>query len=81
MEQHMYKCHTCMLNNKVYVCTSCAWICHNGHDLTYENKIKSICACASRGPPNCCKLRKPTEIKVNIVFHNKIYKLSYYILF
>jgi len=63
-----------MASDTSFICTACAWHCHNGHDLIYSHKGKGNCNCADkieRGVP-FCKLRKSTKKEINLT-HNSLF--------
>ena len=39
--QHMYECNDC----KISTCIVCSNVCHNGHDIVYEEYKKTYCEC------------------------------------
>ena len=41
--QHMYDCNDC----KISICIVCSNVCHNGHDIVYEEYKKTYCECGA----------------------------------
>lgn len=49
MSQPMYHCRIC----KVYICQSCAFLCHKGHPLNFRG-VESNASCQCFNKANCC---------------------------
>eukprot|EP00873_Tetraselmis_striata_P017398 jgi/Tetstr1/437662/TSEL_026329.t1 len=47
VEQHWYFCYTCGLTESKGCCSSCAIICHDGHDVVYSGKSRFFCDCGA----------------------------------
>ncbi|CAD8189630.1 unnamed protein product [Paramecium octaurelia] len=47
IQQQIYTCIQCSNNNKknIQCCASCAFSCHQNHQIQYENMIESMCEC------------------------------------
>ncbi|KAI6653943.1 hypothetical protein LOD99_3119 [Oopsacas minuta] len=56
LKQHSYHCHTCKMTKAHGICTTCAKVCHKGHDLSYSRFSPIICSCGSRGNHSCNSL-------------------------
>lgn len=56
--QHWYHCHTCKMLDGVGVCSVCAKVCHQGHDLTYAKYGNFFCDCGAKEDGSCQALVK-----------------------
>ncbi|KAL4470195.1 hypothetical protein ABPG74_011806 [Tetrahymena malaccensis] len=57
-QQVFYKCHTCNIAEQSYViCSWCANVCHNGHDVMYFKQSSGTCDCVEKGPQGGCKVK------------------------
>ncbi|EAR89654.2 zinc finger protein (macronuclear) [Tetrahymena thermophila SB210] len=57
-QQIFYKCHTCNIAEQSYViCSWCANVCHNGHDVMYYRQSSGTCDCVEKGPQGGCKVK------------------------
>lgn len=56
IEQHWYYCYTCGLTESKGCCSTCAVVCHAGHDVVYSGRSRFFCDCGA-GVPRCppCK--------------------------
>ncbi|BAM80532.1 hypothetical protein, conserved [Cyanidioschyzon merolae strain 10D] len=46
-DQHWYRCSTCAFREDEGVCTSCALICHAGHEVSYVRFSGFFCDCGA----------------------------------
>jgi E3 ubiquitin-protein ligase UBR4 len=58
MTQHWYYCHTCQMVDRIGCCTSCAKVCHAGHDVSYAKYGSFFCDCGAKEDNSCLALKK-----------------------
>jgi hypothetical protein len=58
MNQHWYYCHTCKMVDRIGMCTICAKVCHNGHDVSYAKYGSFFCDCGAKEDGSCLALTK-----------------------
>lgn len=58
MNQHWYHCHTCKMLDGVGVCSVCAKVCHQNHDVTYSKFGSFFCDCGAKEDNSCKALVK-----------------------
>lgn len=58
-EQHWYNCFTCGMIFDKGCCSSCAQICHKGHDVSYSRKSSFFCDCGAEVRTFKCKCLSP----------------------
>lgn len=58
MNQHWYHCHTCKMLDGVGVCSVCAKVCHQNHDVTYSKFGSFFCDCGANEDNSCKALVK-----------------------
>ncbi|CAG5085609.1 Oidioi.mRNA.OKI2018_I69.PAR.g10942.t1.cds [Oikopleura dioica] len=46
--QHWYHCHSCNMVDSVGVCSTCAVVCHEGHNLSYAKHSSFFCDCGAQ---------------------------------
>ena len=61
VEQDIYHCRTCKLDNKEGVCVVCARTCHEGHDCSFSYRSSFYCDCASKEEFKGCSFREEAE--------------------
>ena len=60
INQHWYHCHTCKMVDGVGVCTVCAKVCHQDHDLSYAKYGSFFCDCGAKEDGSCIAMTKRT---------------------
>ena len=54
-EQVWFFCRTCFRNEQKGICTSCAHVCHEGHNIQFGSESRFYCDCSDRyGMPCKC---------------------------
>ena len=74
-KQAWFFCKTCFRNEQKGVCTTCAYVCHKGHDIRFGSESGFYCDCRERygvtckcaqhivvTPDNLPRFRKPRHI-------------------
>ncbi|VEL22517.1 unnamed protein product [Protopolystoma xenopodis] len=56
VEQHWYYCYTCRMLDSQGVCSTCARVCHAGHDIVYAKSGNFFCDCANGFVPSTTSL-------------------------
>ncbi|CAD8085429.1 unnamed protein product [Paramecium sonneborni] len=67
IQQQIYTCIQCQNNNKknIQCCASCAFSCHQNHQIQYENMIESMCECNQTKKCNQQRQKQPIHTQQN----------------
>ena len=61
-------CRTCGIVDHGSICETCAAICHNGHDLFFNNSGPFFCDCSAYLGKHCCKCCQQRQVCSKVVY-------------